>query len=759
MAGGNLALLAEQDSDYSLYDMKKKGGWGSKETQRDEVTDVKNVGSVIKTGGDLTLSSGGDQLYQAAKLESGNDIAITSGGAVTFEAVKDLLQESHEKSKSDLAWVSAKGKGKTDETLRQTQMLADGNLAIKAVDGLKIDIKQIDQHTVSQAIDVMVKADPQLAWLKDAEKRGDVDWRQVQEMHDSFKYSHSNLGQGAMLAIIIIVTVLTAGAGSALAGGAAGATAGSGTAMAAGGVATAGASAGTFVAAGWGNVMATSALTSLASGGAVSFINNGGNLGATLQDVTSSDSLKNYATGALTAGFTAGVLDPAFGVSGDNVNKVTKGFDLGSATDIGRFAAYSGAQGVAQAGVGTALQGGSLNKNLGSALSSQLQRTLQAVAFNAVGDYSKDQQWADSGAQKVALHALVGGLLSQAGGGSFATGALAAGANEALVSTLSKAVEGEPGLLLAASQLIGIAAAGATGGDVQKGAEIAKNATAYNYLNHHEADDLIKDLKGCRGAGDPTACRADVTAHYQRLSDTKTGLAMLQCEGYTNCNALRTDVEAGTKALDDHGYSAGLSPQEQQIVRGFQDKNQDDLRLTVQKTTQATNGEVAGIVLSGGLGAGARVVGEVGVVKGGAASVGPKGAGTSLERGLAYDNPSNLIQSRVSEIQSQIPANSQGRITMGVAVVEDANGVRSVLVSTSEPRGYLRPGVSLQEGEKVVVGTGHAEADIVSYANANGLKVVDIGATRPVCASCQNVIEPTGANVSTPLKPLPKAKQ
>ncbi|RMQ18424.1 hypothetical protein ALQ08_200266 [Pseudomonas syringae pv. delphinii] len=138
---------------------------------------------------------------------------------------------------------------------------------------------------------------------------------------------------------------------------------------------------------------------------------------------------------------------------------------------------------------------------------------------------------------------------------------------------------------------------------------------------------------------------------------------------------------------------------------------------------------------------------------------GPKGAGTSLERGLAYDNPSNLVQNRVSEIQSQIPANSQGRITMGVAVVEDANGVRSVLVSTSEPRGYLRPGVSLQEGEKVVVGTGHAEADIVSYASANGLKVVDIGATRPVCASCQNVIEPTGANVSTPLKPLPKAKQ
>nr|WP_097304339.1 hypothetical protein [Pseudomonas chlororaphis] len=31
----------------------------------------------------------------------------------------------------------------------------------------------------SQSIDAMVKADPQLAWLKQVEARGDVDWRQV----------------------------------------------------------------------------------------------------------------------------------------------------------------------------------------------------------------------------------------------------------------------------------------------------------------------------------------------------------------------------------------------------------------------------------------------------------------------------------------------------------------------------------------------------------------------------------------------------
>jgi filamentous hemagglutinin len=55
--------------------------------------------------------------------------------------------------------------------------------------------------------------------------------------------------------------------------------------------------------------------------------------------------------------------------------------------------------------------------------------------------------------------------------------------------------------------------------------------------------------------------------------------------------------------------------------------------------------------------------------------------------------------------------------------LEDTNGVRTIVISTSEEGGYLRP------GEIKVSGTGHAEEDIINYANANGLKVIDIGAT------------------------------
>ncbi|BCQ67633.1 hypothetical protein PEQA60_16230 [Pseudomonas sp. Eqa60] len=391
VAGGELNLLAEQDSEHSLYDMKKKGGWGSKETKRDEVTRVTHVGSEISAGGNLTLKSDGDQRYQVAKLESGKDLTLESGGAITFEGVKDLHQESHEKSSNSLAWTSAKGKGNTDETLRQSQLVAKGELIIKATDGLKIDLKQIDQKSISQTIDAMVQADPQLAWLKEAEKRGDVDWRRVKEVHDSYKYSHSGLGQGAMLAIIIIVTVLTAGAASGAVGTAfAGAgSAGSGTVMAAGGVSTVGASAGTFVAAGWGNAMVTAGLTSMASTGAVSVINNKGNLGAAFKETFSSDSLKGAAISSLTAGFTTGVIDPQLGGQTKPFNGLTKGFDLRTLEGIGGFAAHAGAQGVAAGAIKTAIDGGSFTQNLNASLVSQAGNVVAATAFNFVGGMRK----------------------------------------------------------------------------------------------------------------------------------------------------------------------------------------------------------------------------------------------------------------------------------------------------------------------------------------------------------------------------------
>ncbi|MEE1713866.1 DUF637 domain-containing protein, partial [Pseudomonas aeruginosa] len=484
VAGDKLELLAANDSSYYLYDKKSKGSFGSKKTRRDEITDVTAVGSQISSGGDLTLLNGGDQTYQGAKLESGNDLAIVSGGAVTFDAVKDLHQESHEKSKGDLAWQSSKGKGQTDETVRQSQLVAQGNLAIKAVEGLKIDLKHIDQKTVSQTIDVMVKADPSLAWLREAEKQGDVDWRKVREVHDSFKYSHSGLGVGAQLAVAIVVTYLTAGAASAAIGSAAGATAGSGTAMAAGTAATATTAA---TSAGWANIALTAAATSAASQTAISTINNRGDLGAVAKDVTSSDALKNYAAAGVSAGY-----------SPQNI----------------------GLQLSVNAALKTVTRGGSFKDNLGQAAIDMIADAVSGAIYNEVGD-------ALTGTgipTKVAVHALVGGLMAEAAGGDFRTGALAAGANEAVVAAFGEKIfpgEQHEKLLGMTSNLIGMTVAAAAGGDEkaqEKAGWVAQQATLNNYLFHEEMEEMANKIKACGGDQN---CEQPIREHYADLDEQR----------------------------------------------------------------------------------------------------------------------------------------------------------------------------------------------------------------------------------------------
>lgn len=470
VAGGNLGLLAAQDSEYSLYDMKKKGGWGSKKTKRDEVTDIKNIGSEIKTGGDLILSSGGDQLYQSAKLDSGKDIALVSGGGITLEAVKDLRQESHEKSNNNAFWVSSKGKGSTDETVRQTQIIAEGNIAIKAVDGLRIDIRQVDQQTVSQSIDAMVKADPQLAWLKEAEKRGDVDWRQVKEIHDSFKYSNSGLGPASQIIIAIVMAAVVGPA-------------------AMGAMTAAGASVG--VAAGAGAVAAGAATNA-----AVSTVNNRGNLGAVIKDVTSSDAMKGYVISGVTAGVTAGYFDDLTGTK-TNTGTSKVNVPLNTWKGVGQFAANQTLQSGTSLALSKALGQGD---NVSDALKNALFNTLAAASFNAVGDYTQGE-FTDGSAQKIAIHAMVGGLLAEATGGDFKTGALAAGANEALVGHLNNLVKGAENLLSMSSQIVGVLAAAAQNdvdaSKLEKGKWIAQNATQYNFLGHREVEALIKEAREC----------------------------------------------------------------------------------------------------------------------------------------------------------------------------------------------------------------------------------------------------------------------
>ena len=107
---------------------------------------------------------------------------------------------------------------------------------------------------------------------------------------------------------------------------------------------------------------------------------------------------------------------------------------------------------------------------------------------------------------------------------------------------------------------------------------------------------------------------------------------------------------------------------------------------------------------------------------------------------------------RTGQLAAMIPSQQAGRITMGVGLARNPRTGRMVrLIGTSEPNRYLRPGVVLRRGEILVPGSGHAEVNIVNYANQHNLELLEIGATRPVCVPCQRVIGSL-VDIVTPLR-------
>ncbi|MCT6999971.1 DUF637 domain-containing protein, partial [Salmonella enterica] len=86
---------------------------------------------------------------------------------------------------------------------------------------------------------------------------------------------------------------------------------------------------------------------------------------------------------------------------------------------------------VISSGISTAIQGGSFGDNFNAALLGEAGNVAMATGFNWVGDYVT---FPNGSPQKIIAHAFMGGLLAEATGSDFKTGAAAAGLNEALIN-------------------------------------------------------------------------------------------------------------------------------------------------------------------------------------------------------------------------------------------------------------------------------------------------------------------------------------
>ncbi|WP_019555608.1 ribonuclease domain-containing protein [Propionispira raffinosivorans] len=100
--------------------------------------------------------------------------------------------------------------------------------------------------------------------------------------------------------------------------------------------------------------------------------------------------------------------------------------------------------------------------------------------------------WKAGGENKILLDSVVGGMMSSLGGGSFGSGAVSSGLNQAFQGELSKITD--PAAHQWASFIIGSAASKLLGGDALTGGSITSSETKNNDLDHDQQIQFAADL-------------------------------------------------------------------------------------------------------------------------------------------------------------------------------------------------------------------------------------------------------------------------
>ena len=287
-AGGELHAYAVQDV-HSVMDRKKvtrsslganlfAPGFmfpsGSTKTEtRDSRTSEEAQVTQLQSAGELTTQSGGDTLLQGTRiaaaqttLEVGVGDKAQADATLILEGAKSRLDTSRTVNKKSLVWQSQSGQGESTETL--TLVNIQGPVTFQAQ---KI-IAQLPEGNFKTQLEKQA-AQPGQAWMLQLADRPGVDWQAVALAHDKWDYKQEGLTSEAALMIAIAVAVVSGGTGASLV------------------------SATTTV----GTAVANAGFVALASQAAVTLINNKGNLGQTLSDLGSDETIRNVATAMLTA--------------------------------------------------------------------------------------------------------------------------------------------------------------------------------------------------------------------------------------------------------------------------------------------------------------------------------------------------------------------------------------------------------------------------------------------------------------------------
>lgn len=354
-AGGNLNFFTVEELSKTQEDVTKQSSFASikynnskSNTTREQVS---SIPAHLKADY-LGTKSGFDTRLEGTEFEYLKGATIESGGKLELIAAKDKITDIVKKESNSVVWQSMQDSGSITETAKLPSFNGPTPPAFKADGGIEVQIPigEKDQYKVQIRDEIIKLANqPGNEYLNEFVKRDDVNWNTVILTQQEWDYKSQGLtGPGAAL-VVIIVTVLTSGAGTAAAGAVGGGAVGAG---------------------------AQAAVATLASQASVSLINNGGDISKTLKDLGSKESIKGLVTSVVTAGLLSEVgailnLEPNPTLFSD---RLIQNFTNSVGSTL----------------VQTSVNGGDLTDNLEKALLSGLAGALQGQLANEISIHLED---------------------------------------------------------------------------------------------------------------------------------------------------------------------------------------------------------------------------------------------------------------------------------------------------------------------------------------------------------------------------------
>lgn len=456
----------------------------------------KNV-TVTATDGNLTLG--------AARIKADDAVALNAPkGVVNFDLVKTSTEVAQSRGESDPMYQRTRDTGLHLESANYTQI--DSKTLKLNTPKVNVQVGQnatkgpgdiyVAQQTIEQVLQGQ-RNQPGMGWLNQIQNdpalnKVQINWQGVPLEQRQWAEKQGSLTEAGGAVVAIVATVMTWGAASSI-GTVAGSAVGGG---------TTGSIVGAAVSAG---------VSSIAAQAAVGLINRNGNIGEVLEDLASSQGIKNIATAMLTAGTVQG-LNISLGLGGAASTLTTPQL-------IGRGLIDGAAAGL----IRSAINGTSLETELANGMLNGLLNSAAAGSANWIGGNTE-------GFVRELAHALAGclagaGSAAVNGGTSTGTGC-SAGAVGAVVGHLAGEYfnpTGDPALSvqsIALGQMVGALAGLLVGGDaasVNIASSAGGNAVENNLLSGVQRRQREEELAACTKDPDPSSCQFRVSERWSMV--------------------------------------------------------------------------------------------------------------------------------------------------------------------------------------------------------------------------------------------------